>query len=310
MHLPALRSGARRYVQFCGIYGVAPFPVTEYFLCLFIVYLARSNLSFRTIKVYLFGIQFHSLLHGFPVQVSSMSYLFYTLRGIRRMQGNSLRRAPRNPITVSHLWTMFGFVSSSHFSDHDKAMWRSVVVLAFFGLLRVSEFTCGSTHSFDATLHISPSDVSFNPSFSLMYLRIKSSKTDPFRTGCVIRLASIPGHTLCPVQAARSYLRFRGNAPGPLFIFSDGKFLTRNYVVAFIRMSLPGIPNIHSHSFRIGGASAALSAGASDALIRVMGRWSSDCYNRYIRVSDPQVTRFQTQLAHAFTTKVWDSDSG
>lgn len=40
-----------------------------------------------------------------------------------------------------------------------------------------------------------------------------------------------------------------------------------------------------AHSLRIGGASAALAAGVPPALIRIMGRWSSDVYEIYCRMS-------------------------
>jgi len=304
--LQTYRSGARRYVGFCSHQRVTPFPATELVLCLFVVHLARSNLSFKTIRVYLFGVQFHSLLSGFPVKISSMQYLYYTLRGIRRTQGNSLTRPPRSPITVSHLWSMFAFLVSSHFTPHDKSLWRCAIVLAFFGLLRVSEFTCSGV--FDPSLHLSPVDISFNSAFSIMYVNIKGSKTDPFKNGCVVRLAAIPGHELCPISAMRRFLSLRGYSAGPLFTLSSGGYLTLRLVDHFLHLSLPGVPNIGTHSFRIGGASAALAAGASDALIRVMGRWSSDCYNRYIRVSDSQISRFQLDLSSAQVTRVWNSD--
>ncbi|XP_028412109.1 uncharacterized protein LOC114534837 [Dendronephthya gigantea] len=38
-----------------------------------------------------------------------------------------------------------------------------------------------------------------------------------------------------------------------------------------------------SHSFRIGAATAAGSVGLTSWLIKTLGRWSSDCYERYIR---------------------------
>ena len=40
-----------------------------------------------------------------------------------------------------------------------------------------------------------------------------------------------------------------------------------------------------AHSLRIGGATAALAAGVPPALIRIMGRWSSDVYEIYCRMS-------------------------
>ena len=40
-----------------------------------------------------------------------------------------------------------------------------------------------------------------------------------------------------------------------------------------------------AHSLRIGGATAALAAGVPPQLIRMMGRWSSDVYEIYCRMS-------------------------
>ena len=40
-----------------------------------------------------------------------------------------------------------------------------------------------------------------------------------------------------------------------------------------------------AHSLRIGGATAALAAGVPPSMIRIMGRWSSDVYEIYCRMS-------------------------
>ena len=36
------------------------------------------------------------------------------------------------------------------------------------------------------------------------------------------------------------------------------------------------------HSFRIGAATSAAASGVEDHIIQTVGRWSSDCYIRYI----------------------------
>ena len=143
-----------------------------------------------------------------------------------------------------------------------------------------------------------------------MYICIKASRTDPIRTGCVVRLASIPGHPLCPIKVCCDLLSFRQAHPGPLFLFADGQSLKRKFVVAFLRVALPHVRNINTPSFRIGGASAAMATGASDALIRIMGRWPSDCYKRYIRMSDRQVGDFQCIISRAPTPpSTWNPDT-
>lgn len=95
-------------------------------------------------------------------------------------------------------------------------------------------------------------DVSFNENFSMMYIRVQSSKTDPFRLGTTIRLAAFPHHLLCPVLAMRRFLDFRLHTTGPLFTLRSGYFLNRRSVVAFFRISFRAFP-ILQPQLSIGG---------------------------------------------------------
>ena len=51
------------------------------------------------------------------------------------------------------------------------------------------------------------------------------------------------------------------------------------------------------HSFRIGAATAA-AAAVEDHVIYELSRWSSDCYNRYIRTDLEVVKRAQVQMSN------------
>ena len=119
-------------IFFCNFHHIPPFPIAKSTICLFVVALARRDIANCFMKVYLSGIQFHSLLHGHAAKFITMHYFYQVMRGIRRVQGNSLSRPLRNPI--SNLWSMFGFIEASKFSHHDKMMWRCTIVVAFFGL--------------------------------------------------------------------------------------------------------------------------------------------------------------------------------
>ena len=46
-----------------------------------------------------------------------------------------------------------------------------------------------------------------------------------------------------------------------------------------------------AHSLRIGGASAAFAAGIEPSAIRLAGRWSSDVYEIYVRLSRQAASR-------------------
>ena len=60
---------------------------------------------------------------------------------------------------------------------------------------------------------------------------------------------------------------------------------------------------------RIGGASAAASAGVPDSTIQILGRWSSDAYRRYLRISDETVCDISSRLSRVVSySRLWDSD--
>ena len=123
-----------------------------------------------------------------------------------------------------------------------------------------------------------------------MLVSIKQSKTDPFRKGCTLTIARSTT-SICSVMAIRDYLlQCKPAATGPLFIFTNGKWLSRSSLKKELRLQGCGLPADHyfTHSFRIGAATTAAAAGVPSWLIKVLGRWSSDCYERYIRT--PQKT--------------------
>ena len=92
-------------------------------------------------------------MSGSDIQIASMPHLFYALRGIRRIQGNSFTRPLRSPITLSHLRSLFPYVHR-HFNYRDYVMLKAAFTLAYFGLLRSAEYTSStsSTYHPDTTL--------------------------------------------------------------------------------------------------------------------------------------------------------------
>ena len=154
----------------------------------------------------------------------------------------------------------------------------------------------------DQTTHLAPSDVSLDnlTSPSKMFVTIKASKTDPFRSGVTLVLGAINGD-LCPIGATLHYLSIRGTGNGPLFKFEDGSFLYRDRFVAEVRKLLrsAGIEasQYSGHSFRIGAATTAALAGVEDHTIQTMGRWHSSAYLLYIRLPPESLAGISGRLA-------------
>ena len=95
-------------------------------------------------------------------------------------------------------------------------------------------------------------------------------------------------HTVCAVCANLQIQHARPHSTpcDPLFRLSSGLPLARRDLTTFLSslLQLVGLDPQHysGHSFRIGGATSATIAGLNDYEIKLLGRWSSDCYKRYI----------------------------
>ena len=307
--ITSYRSGIRSYRLFCWHTGSLAFPLSELTLQRFAASLG-SRVSHSTIKVYLAGVQYLSILLGFHVSISRMPQLHYLLRGIRRTQGASFSRPSRQPITYRHLLLIQYRIQFLQHTPFQRLMFRTATSLAFFGLLRVSEYTSAGAARFDPSSTLLVTDVSINAENTILTIRLRASKTDPFRVGCSVRVGA-SGSTTCPVALMRQYLRARADGQGPLFVLSPGRYLTRQDMVRLLRCCLPGLSNVNTHSFRIGGASAAASAGISDSCIQILGRWSSDAYKRYVRFSDLSIISLSRSLVSSGScSRVWDPCTG
>lgn len=144
-------------------------------------------------------------------------------------------------------------------------------------------------HSYDPSVHLSFSDIATDNLLppNIIQVKIKASKTDPFRYGVSIYIGR-SNNALCPVSALLNYLTVRGTSPGILFRFQDNTPLTKPKFTSKFRdfLKLAGIDDTlyAGHSFRIGAATTAAAKGVEDSLIQTLGRWKSSAYLTYIRI--------------------------
>ena len=152
-------------------------------------------------------------------------------------------------------------------------IWAAITT-AFFGFLRIGEMTCSGL--FNSSTHLSRSDVSFhektNDHEAFLNLRIKASKTDPFRSSTTITIDS----TSVPVRALKTYTFHEHPRT-----MQDHCFATQTVllylVVNLLRNYMHSWHKVHVLTSQIA------SKGLPHWLIQTLGRWSSDCYLRYIR---------------------------
>ena len=190
------------------------------FVCYFF---GRVNSAFlSSIKVYLSAIRSLHIEEDFPDPLIDGLRLRRVVRGIKRSQGSSDMQ--RLPITDDILMVIFSALDLSLF---DHRMFWAACNLAYFGFLRSAEFTVPNLASFSCSLHLSLADIAVDSDTkpSCLRVRIKASKTDPFRKGCFIHIGR-GNYPLCALQSVMDYLAVRGNSGGPLFLFQDGRPLS------------------------------------------------------------------------------------
>ena len=195
----------KKYVSWCRNLDLLPFPLQQPNMILFASELASST-SYKNIKVHLAAIKFYAQVHGYCASFLSFNRLYLLLRGIKRMQGDKYNIKKRSPITPHMLEEIkFNLFNSSKIYE-DKLMLWSAMLTAFFGFLRVSEYTSTFVKSYDPCTTLCYEDVVFKD--KQIDINVKASKTDPFQAGSVIRLASNYSG-LCPFRAIHGGTSFQ-----------------------------------------------------------------------------------------------------
>lgn len=299
-------SGQKRYTSFCDRIKASPLPLSEEQLCRYVSFLAREGLRHSSIKGYLSAIRRMQILGGMGDPfAASWPLLEYTLRGIKLEQSKNaaFREKPRLPITPTILRLLRKFWEEDKSNPDHIMLWAACCML-FFGFLRSGEVTVPSWKQYEPGGHLSVGDVMLDsPSTpSVIRVRIKQSKTDPFRKGVLICLGRT-NNDLCPVGAVSAYLAVRGSTPGPFFLLANGSPLSREVLVDRVRAALvpSGLDTSHysGHSFRIGAATTAATVGIEDSLIKTLGRWQSSAYLLYVRIPREQLAVVSKRLSAA-----------
>ncbi|XP_006817640.1 uncharacterized protein LOC102807268 [Saccoglossus kowalevskii] len=191
----AYATGQTRYTNFCYSHGIPSLPVTQYSTTLFVTYLASSGLSYNTIKLYLTATM-ELLIETDHKDLSNWTNLHRTLQGIKRQHSAPVRN--RLPVTISILRTLKNALRHSQsLLPVDQLMMWSAFTIAFFGFLRVSEFTAQSPTNFNEATTMVCSDIHFDQSLNSLNITIKSSKTNPFRRGQNIIVAASGSSVPC-----------------------------------------------------------------------------------------------------------------
>lgn len=284
------RSWSLFYSFFHTTFPGAPviLPISAPNLALFIAFLFDRNYAASTVNTYISAISYSHKLFGFD-DPSKVFFIVQMLKGYGKLRSSLDTRLP---ITRPILHKLLNVASELIRSPYELCLFRAMCSLAFHAFLRVGEMAV--TNNNNAILTVDNLTKLVNAdnhvvSIKVTFHRYKHSYNQPPFSLTIQRQSSF-----CPVQHLLEYLSYRGNSRGALFVLK-GLPVNRKYFCDLLTMAIRrcGLnpSRYKGHSFRIGAASDAAERGLSDAQIRTLGRWKSNAFLRYIRLSSAQTSR-------------------
>ena len=256
-------------------------PVNSGNLGLYVSHLADLGLQPTTIQSHLSAIRFVHKLHDCPDPTQS----FLITKLMIALHKKSPCIDKRRPITLPLLMTFISDLKIIQNTAYHIALYSAMYSLAYFACLRVGELATsnnkGNVLDLGQVTQVSSEGELW--AIQISFSQYKHSGGDQ----PILELIRQTDDRYCPVKLLQKYLALRPSGPGPVFVSTHGKPITRQQFLGALHSSVrfrsldPSLYN--THSFRIGRSTDMMFQGYSDAQIRAVGRWKSDAYKRYIR---------------------------
>ena len=284
--IPTYKRAWRLFNQFFHtIFNHTPFtlPISPSVLALFVAYMFDSHYAPSTVNTYVSALGYSHKLIGF----SDPTKFFYVSQLLKGYGKIGFRLDSRLPITLPILQKVISAAPRLPGSHYSMCQFQAMCSLAFFGFLRIGEITADPGPNSPSPLQLCHVTKLLDSQGTTQAFRITFCNFKHHYNERSFSLVISRQQVCCPVQLLSSYLSLRGNSTGPLFKAMDGSPISRTYFASQLSLaiSLCGLDpsRYKGHSFRIGAASHAAERGFSDAQIRLLGRWKSNAFHRYIR---------------------------
>ena len=288
-------SGIRQFLYFTLHFKLQPWPASVDTLACFLEFMARTS-GYPHLKHLLSSVKFlhEALDQPFP---TNSFMIDMTLQGLKRR----LAKVPFQvlPLTPDIMRKMFLHLDMS--VPQNLALWCSYL-LSFYGLLRKSSSVPKST-SFDPNKVLVRRNISVDLANNMVYIYLGHGKTNNFCTRDV--LIPIPGNSdpaMDPVRHLHALFSSVTTSPdSPAFTYAQGQFIKYDNFTSQLKKLLKKAgynADLYSgHSFRRGGATFLHSCGGTALMIQASGDWSSQCFTRYLYLSEAERLQSQSLMA-------------
>ena len=275
----------KRYMEFCCIFQLTPFPITQWQIVRFATYLSLWFRSVQSIKNYVSGICMLQELNGFDKVVRGTLYK-NVIRGIRRELCAVSKQA--EPITRDMLREISQIIDVTDF----KQLSILVCILFGFNLFLRKGNLVPDLKQHEPDYQLSRRDIRFDR--GVLVAHIKWSKTNQFGEKPLFLPMMINKESdICPVKWCLYMInKVPAKADHNLFSYRDLNSgavlpvtytdLTKQLRVWLATIGVKEVNHFSSHSLRRGGATTAFENGVPEITIKTLGNWASSAYRRYI----------------------------
>jgi hypothetical protein len=284
----AYSSGILAYHVYCDKRDIPEHlraPISHTLAASFVASLAGCY-SGSTISNYVHGVRAWHILHGLPWKLNSME-MDALMKGAERLTPASSRRKKRVPYTPDFLASLRLQLCLDQ--PFDAAAWACLTA-CFYAAARVGELTVPRIAAFDPSQHITPSNL----------------RTETDRNHLEVTVLHVPHTKAAPIEGEDVFwcrqhgptdpyeamaIHFRVNSPSSrdhLFAYShkgSRRPLTKQAFIRRLALAAraAGLDPLQGHGIRIGATLHYLTLGIPMEAMKVMGRWGSDAFLRYLR---------------------------
>ena len=292
-------SAIRQYLFFTNYFHLQQVPASVDTLVCFLEFMARTS-GYGHIKHLHSSVKFLHEALNFKFPVNNFQ-LDTTLQGLKRRLSNVPFQVL--PLTPQILRRMFSFIDTNN--PEDRALWASYLA-SFYGLLRKSNAVPESS-KFDPRKVLVRRNIFVDNDNNMVYLYIGFGKTNQF--GGRDTIIPIPGNSdsaLDPVRHLSAVLAHgNGSEDSPAFSYGPGKFISYSKFTSRLKELLKKAgynADLYSgHSFRRGGASFLHACGGDALMVQSSGDWSSQCFTRYLYLSESERLKAQSLISVAIS---------
>ena len=275
-----------------------PFPLSSDDILLFVTYLScEKKLKASSIEVYISALRQIHLSKGYVVKELRPDLVKAILGGKKNMDQLGKNTSEiRLPVTINMMKLLKLELNNIEGQKGFRKLIWAVATICFFGAMRIHELLARQISNFDPVNTLLGQDIKLrtirlgSEKVKIIQIKIKAPKESRCIKNKIIDIYE-NGGTLCPVRALEKWLL---TAPPtkkglPFFRMHDGTPLTGRKLNEVLKKCFKKhIPAkmgfVSSHSFRGGLASLMGLMGYSDEDIMAVGRWSSQCFESYVKL--------------------------